>query len=265
MTNVRITRALARVLGIAVLAAPFLSLGFATAAHAQFGPPMSVFGSISDSEGVIPEGLAVEAYVGNTLCGKGKTQFTGDGDGRVTVYFANVVSREQTSGCGENGSDVRIKVGDRFADGSVKWEAGPKRFDIVFNNATPAPIPTFTPTPPRTTATTAPAVTPTPPASNETATSAASTTETGTATVTGTPSASATATATASATPTLRGGVTSNTSPGGGGDSGDSGFPVWGGVVAALGGLALIGGGVGYMMARSRHEDDESDPAVPGA
>jgi hypothetical protein len=228
----------------------------------NLAPPMSVFGSISDSEGVVPEGLAVEAYVGNTLCGKGKTQFTGDGDGRVTVYFANVVSREQTAGCGTNGSDVRVKIGDRFATGSVKWEAGPKRFDIVYGSATPAPIPTFTPTPtpPRTAPATASAATPTPPGPASSATASTTTAAGSSTTASGTPGSSATSSPTA----TLRGGVTSNISPVSAGGASDDGFPIWAGVLAALGGLALAGGGVGFLMARKRADDDAGGPSEPG-
>ena len=234
-------------------------------AYAQFGPPMSVFGSISDSAGTIPEGVAVEAYVGNTLCGKGKTQFTGDGDGRVTVYLTNVVSREQTPNCGSSGADVRVKVGDRFAPGSVKWEAGPQRFDVTFGTATPAPIPTFTPTPRRTTpgatGTDAPN-TPTPgrPAGADTTPPAGTP-----AVAPGSPTEASTSTSTSSATPTLRGGVTTGNTTGGSGGSGDGGFPVWAAVVAALGGIALVGGGVGFMMARSRKDEEDAEALTPPA
>ena len=237
-------------------------LGGADAVHAQFGPPMSVFGSISDSAGAIDDGVTVEGYVGNTLCGKGRTQFTGDGEGRVTVYFVNVVSREQTSNCGTAGADVRIKIGERFAPGSVKWDAGPQRFDVTFGTATPAPIPTFTPTPPRTTpgaSGTGPAGTPTPvgtPAGPATPGAGGSATASGTAT--------RAATGTASATPTLRGGVTSTGGGSGSGGGGDDGFPVWAAVVSVLGGVALVGGGVGFMMARNRGgEDDPESPVSP--
>ena len=261
MKKNRLSRGLAAALGIASVMSLFAALGpvGASIAHAQFGPPMSVFGSISDSAGAIPDGVVVEGYVGNALCGKGRTQFTGDGDGRVTVFFVNVASREQTANCGTAGAEVRIKIGERFAPGSVKWDAGPQRFDVTFGSATPAPIPTFTPTPTRSAAPatgTAQPGTPTPP---------------GTPSATGTPGADASvsatgtapkpATGTASATPTLRGGVTSTGGAGGGSGGGDDGFPIWAAVVSVLGGVALVGGGIGFMMARGRGADD--DPEAP--
>ncbi len=220
----------------------------------MFGPPMTIFGSVTDSAGPVAEGIDIEAFIGDKACGRGKTQFTGEGSGRVTVYYADVVSREQTGGCGAVGVEVRIKVGDRFAQQTTKWRQGPAQLDLTFGSATPAAIPTFTPTPTRTPA---PGETAIPGTPTPRGTTPANQTPGGTATgtsesVTGTPGASATATA----TPTLRGGVSSS-QPGGGGDGGDAGgFPVWAAVVAVLGGLALIGGGVGYLMARGRRHDD---------
>ena len=200
-------RGLATALGIASITSLVAALGPAGAsiAHAQFGPPMSVFGSISDSAGAIPDGVTVEGYVGNTLCGKGRTQFTGDGEGRVTVFFLNVVSREQTANCGTAGAEVRIKIGERFAPGSVKWDAGPQRFDVTFGSATPAPIPTFTPTPTRSAAArtgTAQAGTPTP-----TGTPSGTVTPAPDASASATGTAAKPATGTASATPTSRRGL----------------------------------------------------------
>ena len=224
-------------------------------ARAQvFGPPMTLFGSVTDSDGPVGEGITVEAYIGGKVCGRGKTQFTGEGSGRVTVYSADVVSREQTAGCGSDGAEVKVKVGDRFAQQTAKWRPGPQQLDLTYGSATPAAIPTFTPTPTRVPTqgpTTGPG-TPTP-RGNTPAGGTPATTASVTASTTGTPGPSSTATA----TPTLRGGLSSS-QPGGGGDGGDDGgFPVWGAVVAVLGGLALVGGGVGYLMARGRRHNDD--------
>ncbi|MCZ7578955.1 MAG: hypothetical protein M5U18_18670 [Dehalococcoidia bacterium] len=63
-----------------------------------------------------------------------------------------------------------------------------------------------------------------------------------------------------------RGGITSATpgaqsaSSGGGG-----GFPIWGVVVLILGGIAAVGGGVGYAMSRGSRagaDDDDLDPPL---
>jgi hypothetical protein len=226
-------------------------------ARAQvFGPPMTVFGSVTDSAGAVPEGLPVQAFVGDRVCGKGRTQFTGDGESRVTVYFADVVSREQTSGCGSDGAVVRIQVGDRFAMQTGHWKMGPVQLDLTFGDATPAAIPTFTPA----ARTTRPPATPDP-ASSEPAGSATPTANSPVPAETGVP-------ATPSATPTLRGGLltsasTGRGSGGSGGDDGGGGFPVWAAVVLVLGALATVGGGVGFAMARTRRDDD-GEPSEPG-
>lgn len=225
---------------------PFIALGAAFAAVASFGaasaqlpaPPSTITGSITDADGEVPAGLKIEAYVGNKLCGESETVYTGDGDARVTVYVVDVVSDDQTAGCGTSGDAVRIKVGDRLSPKAAVWEAGLVRFDIIFGeNVTPKPIPTFTPTPP---------VTPTADAS----VSGGSIDSTGTPTATLRPGETRTATATLTARST---GTTSST-PGapGAGDSGDGGggFPLWGTILLAVLGLGLAGGGIGIFLAR---------------
>ncbi len=240
---------------LAVATVAFATASFLDVAGAGaqvFGPPMTVFGSVADSAEAVPEGLNVEAYVGDKVCGRGKTQFTGDGAGRVTVYYADVVSREQTGGCGSSGIEVRVKIGDRFASQTVRWQAGPQRLDVVFGSATPAPIPTFTPTPTRTPTATRGANAPTPTPGGPSP---------ATATVSGSAGASSTAargTPTIATPGTIRGGIASPAAPGtGGADGGDGGFPVWGAVLAVVAGLALVGGGVGFLMAQNRKERDE--------
>lgn len=244
----------------AVFMVAFAAIPVAKPARAQVpSPPMTVFGSVTDASGEVPADLAVEAYVGDKVCGKGKTQFTGDGSGKVTVYFADVVSREQTAGCGSEGVEVRIKIGDRFAPQTVKWAAGPKQLDVVFGNATPAAIPTFTPTP-------RPSVTPTSATARPSTPTAGASVTPPTASVSasvspaGSPSAEGSATGTASPTATLTGGIV--TEPGSAGDDDEpGGFPVWGYVAIGLGVLAAAGGGIGFAMARSRPVEDDA----PGA
>ncbi len=244
-------RPAALVVGWVVLA----TLTTATAA-AQFGPPSTVFGSINDEAGPVAEGLKVEAYIGNAECsdGHGRTEMTGDGAARVTVYAVDVVSREQRPGCGFAGAEVRIKIGDRFAPGTTRWSgAGFVRFDITFGNVTPKPIPTFTPTSTGPRSPTVPGATATP-----TAPGAA----------TSTPGGDASPSATGSVSPTISGGggVTSST-PGPGVDSGEEedggGMPIWAVVLLVLGGIAAAGGGIGYFIARS-HAGEGDDIAAPG-
>ncbi len=237
-----------------------------TSVSAQgFGPPQTIFGSITDSGGPVAERLPVEAYIGETLCGKGSTEFVGEGASRVTVYALDVVEKGQTAGCGSDGVEVRIKIGDRFATQTARWRAGPLQVDILFgSNSTPAPIPTFTPVPPTAVPTAAPATTEATPAGTPAATDG---TPTGTTVASSTAETQGAATASASvtvsmttspsATSTLAGGVVSSVA-GGTGSGDDDGLPVWGIVIAVLAGIAVLGGGVGLVMARARANDSDS-------
>ena len=223
--------------------------GVRSAAAQAFGPPMTLYGSVADSAGPIDAGLPVEAFIGEVSCGKGKTETTGEGAGQVTAYVVDVVTREQKAGCGSLNAEVRVQIGDRFAIQTARWNAGPIRVDVTFGDATPAPIPTFTPTPTRTPG---PDATPTPPNS---------------ATPGGSPAASATqesatpansATGAARTATTLRGGVIRQDQSGSG-DGSDSGggFPIWAAVVLVLGAIAVVGGGAGFMLSRSRSATPE--------
>jgi hypothetical protein len=229
----------------AALSACALALAAATPAFAQFDPPSTIFGSVSDSEGPVPAGLPVEAYIGDTLCGKdGKTEYTGEGSARVTVYVVDVVANSQINGCGRAGAEVRIKIGDRFAPQVARWQAGPVQLDITFGSATPAPIPTFTPTPTRTPD---PAATATP--------------RPGTTPGNGSPVATIPAGSPGAGSPITGGGVTSATPGQQNATSSDGGgFPVWGVIVLVLGAIAAIGGGAGYVLARNRQSDTENFP-----
>ena len=201
-------------------------------------PPSTVFGSVTDDSAPVDEGLPVEAYIGDILCGEGETGFTGDGDAQVTVYYADVLSEQQLEGCGASGKEVTIKIGERFATQTFLWEPGPVHLDVTFGNATPAPIPTRTPTP-----------MPTPAAESTGAPTEGGAVET---IAPGTPGAG-------SPVATSRGGVTSSdVGPGsGGGSDGGGGFPIWAVAVFLLGGLAVVGGGVGFAMSRNREDDDD--------
>jgi hypothetical protein len=247
---------------------------FPGTALAQFGPPMTLFGSVTDAAGPVAADLPVQVYVGDKVCGTGKTQLTGDGDARVTVYFADVVSREQTAGCGVADTEVRVKIGDRFATQTGRWKPGPVEVDVVFGNATPKPIPTFTPTPRPTSAATGQAqgqATPTPqnPVGTATTATGGSTPDDGTASATALTSATGTVgTQSATATATLKGGVVTSGSgtTNGTGGGGGGGFPVWAGIAIGLGAVALIGGGAGIYMARMRHTPAaDHDPDLPQA
>lgn len=229
--------------GVAALLGTGLLAAATVSAQIPF-PPATVFGSIADSAGPVPEKVRVEAYIGDKLCGEGETGFTGEGASRVTVYFADVVSDAQTAGCGKSGLDVRLKIGDRFADQTFKWESGPVQLNVVFGNATPAAIPTFTPTPPRTS---------TPAAGSTQSPQGGGAVET---IPPGSPGAGS---------PVARGGGVTSATPVSGETSDDGGgFPIWAVAVLVLGGIAVVGGGIGFAMSRARADEDEDIfPATP--
>lgn len=229
----------------AALAAVVVSALGWTVAAAQFGPPMTIYGSVTDEAGPVAAGLPIEAYIGDKVCGKGQTQFTGEGSGRVTVYYADVVAREQTAGCGFEGAVVRVKIGNRFADQTAKWKQGPVQLDVTFGDVTPAAIPTFTPVPTRTR----------PPSTPEAGGQSAPGTET--------PDSAETPLGTGTPRPTLSGGLISATAAPGdsGGDS--RGFPVWAIVILVLGGIAAVGGGVGFVIARGNGPSNDDDAWAP--
>jgi hypothetical protein len=236
------------------LAALVVALAGASAALAQIpSPPSTVAGSVNDDAGAIAEHLPVQAYVGDQRCddNHGETGYTGDGSARVTYYYVTVLSNEQTPGCGKQGSAVRIKIGDRFVNETAKWEAGLVLLNATFGNAKPVALPTATPTPkPATNASG------TPIAANQTAQATA-----GVATIpAGSPGAG-------SPIPTLAGGITNSPAGSGtaGGSSSDGGFPLWGVAILVLGGIAVVGGGVGYAMSRSNNDDIvDQHYTVPG-
>jgi hypothetical protein len=227
----------AAVIGAALAGA----LAAASAAVAQFAPPSTVFGSVTDQAGPVPADVPIEAYIGDLLCGKGKTEFVGDGTARVTVYAVNVSSKEDKAGCGSDGANVKIKVGDRTSSGVAKWKAGPVQLDVTFGNVTPAAIPTFTPAPTRT---------PTPPAPGTPAPGATGTAEVAGTIPKGSPGAGSPV--------ALKGGVTSSRQGPGQASTGDEGgFPLWAVAIIVLAGIAIVGGGVGFAMSRSHRSDDD--------
>ncbi|MGE5597489.1 MAG: hypothetical protein ACM3S1_15795 [Hyphomicrobiales bacterium] len=235
--------------GVAFLAPALLAVALLLpAAHAQvFGPPSTVLGSVADSEGPIPADLEVIGYIDGQECGRGTTWAIGEGEQRVALYAVDVVSEGQIPGCGAEGKEITLKFGDRMAAQTAQWKAGAVRLDVTFGDATPAPIPTSTPTPGKTSAAAGSNTTPVPPGPDETPGTIPG----------GSPGAG-------SPMPTLKGGVASQQVDGGDGSGGDSGggFPIWAVVVLVLGGIAAIGGGVGYAMSRN-HSGDDDDFLAP--
>ena len=82
-------------------------------------------GTVTDPDEEIAEGLAVEAYVGDTRCNAGEPVATyralEDG-GEVTRYYASVAHADQLAGCGATGGDVSFRVGDRAVVETGAWD-----------------------------------------------------------------------------------------------------------------------------------------------
>lgn len=240
-----------RITALAIAAMLSLSIATAFAAspvpspNAQIpGPPSTIYGSINDAAGPVASGQKVQGLINGKVCSdKGKTEYTGDGKAKITVYYLEVVSASQTPGCGTTGAEVTIKIGDRTAPQKAKWDAGPVHVDIMFGDVTPLPIPTFTPT-----------NVPTPVSIG---------TRTPVATIPkGSPGAG-------SPVSSLGGvvGTTATANASKASDPGGGGFPLWGIVLIVVGGLALLSGGAGYVMARNRGGDaaDGDDGPPPPA
>jgi len=233
----RVTR---QPLAACVLAATLLAGIVAGRANAQIPePPTTFYGSITDAAGRVPAGVPVVAIVNNNICGETTTVQVGEGTALVTMYVIDVISDRQTAGCGKPGDAVRLRVGDRLAERAVEWAGTGElvQFDLVFGDATPAVIPTATRTP-----------SPTP----EPTTAGA----TGSPATEGTPApGSPTGGTPAARTPgrTEPGAVSTTTpAPAAAGDSDDGGgLPVWALLALAVGGVAAVGGGIGFVMSRS--------------
>ena len=253
----QVIRAFWRALPVCVVGSALVFGG--SAAYAQFGPPSTVYGSISDSAGQVAAGVPVEAWIGNTRCDvpdntgayKGKTEFVGDGSTKVTAYFVHVVSDGQKPGCGTDGVEIKVKVGDRFADQTARWKAGPVELNITFGGAPVAAIPTFTPAP-----TTAPDATATVRPIEVRTQQAVSAAATGTAA--GPNGQYATATA-------LKGGVKTTNAKSTDANASDGGFPVWGWAVGGLSVVGLAAGAVGFAMTRKKGTEEEDEPLPPAA
>ena len=289
---------------IAVLAAlvPLLTLQEANA-QVPGSPPSTVWGSITSADGEIPEGVEVEAIVNGNVCGTTETVYAGEGEDRVTSYVVDVHSARQTSGCGNEGDPVFIRVDGQMSEDSVPWEAGPVNFDVTFGGAQPRPVPTFTPTPEGWD----PTPTPTPagqqspggsddggghagppddddvvsddgsggqaqPGSGDDATDPAGGTDNGaTDADDAASSGDGTPADDGDGTPGLDGELSDSTPESGtaaatGDDGGSgSGFPVWGILLLAVGGIAVVGGGIGFVMARANRSEADDEAFLAGA
>lgn len=255
----RLIRAGAAVLVTSLLTA-VAAIAPAAAQQPPYGPPATVLGSVADSSGQVAPDLVVTALIGDVECGTGNTYLYGKPGEEVTLYVVDVVVEGQTAGCGRDGAEIRVRIGEREAEQTATWRAGAVRLDLTFGDATPAPIPSPSPTATRPAQPTANTSDPsgTPETNAEgTPVPAAEATEDPSATIpAGSPGAG-------SPVPTRAGGVTSAQANAGGGGGDSGGFPIWGIVMLVLGGIAAVGGGVGYAISRNRNDEDALAPPAP--
>ncbi|HKS91414.1 MAG TPA: hypothetical protein VJQ83_05750 [Tepidiformaceae bacterium] len=227
-TGMVLRRRVTAIFGTALIAL-VAAAGVAVARPAQNipSPPSTFFGSINDAAGPVQAGLPVEGLINGKVCSSkgGKTEHTGSGKAQITVYAVDIESDSQTPGCGKQGSVVTIKIGDRTAQQTGKWDAGPVKLDITFGDVTPLPIPTFTPT---STGTPAPTV------------------SIGTQTPRPTTLSSA-----------VPGGVTGSPSAAASAHDSGGGFPIWAIVLIVVAALAVAGGGAGLFIARNHRADGD--------
>lgn len=136
-------------------------LSLAVAGTLAQTPPVRVFGTVTVDGATPPQGTTVEAFVDGVLCGEGTVRQLGAEIG--VGYVVDVLPSSERRACGEDGKQIRLKVGGRDVDQTATYVPGSFiRLDLTVSGAvqTPPPGPTPSPFPAATPA--APAVSPTP-------------------------------------------------------------------------------------------------------
>ena len=111
-----------------------LSLGSSDLVEAQPTPPSTFFGKATAPDGEVAGGLDVLAYVDGVVCSEEEPQQTirTELEGElVTSYLVRVLSSQQKAGCGEDGDEVRLQIGGRFAEQTATWRSGPEELDLT--------------------------------------------------------------------------------------------------------------------------------------
>jgi hypothetical protein len=151
-----------------------VGVGIASAALAAGGgqagaqtPPTRAFGLVTIEGRPAPPGTAVQALIGEKVCGEGTVRRVSDA---IPVgYVVDVAAATQTPGCGTDGDTITFKVGGVTANEKTEFRTGTfVRLDLTVSGqvSTPTPGPTplpFGPAPatPAATGSPTPAVSPT--------------------------------------------------------------------------------------------------------
>ena len=117
-----------------------LSLGSGDLVEAQPTPPSTFFGKATAPDGEVAGGLDVLAYVDGVACSEEEPQQTirTELEGElVTSYLVRVLSSQQKEGCGEDGDEVRLQIGGRFAEQTGTWRSEPQELDLTLRAEAP--------------------------------------------------------------------------------------------------------------------------------
>jgi hypothetical protein len=148
MTPSRLAWIGAGLIAIAAVPAAILGLGRLQDAHAQGfppDPPATYYGTISGAtsgDGIV---AAIGSGASSRSCGNGAVLT----DSSSTVYVVDVITDDQTSGCGDSGRSIRFYIapqnpgaGGKFATQTATWQgagahaqnltAGPALTNILY-------------------------------------------------------------------------------------------------------------------------------------
>ena len=122
---------------ILAAAAAAFALSFVAVASAQAPTPPSIFeGTVTSPDGAVAAGLAVEAYVGDTLCTNNPTTTFARPGG--TRYFVTVHNGSTKQGCD---GDIRFEVGGRAATQTAQHGgSGPVTLNLTLGTAAPTSV-----------------------------------------------------------------------------------------------------------------------------
>lgn len=122
---------------ILAAAAAAFALSFVAVASAQAPTPPSAFtGTVTSPDGAVATGLAVEAYVGDTLCNNNSASTFPRSGG--THYFVTVHNSSTKQGCD---GDIRFEVGGRAATQTARHGgSGPVTLNLTLGTAVPTSV-----------------------------------------------------------------------------------------------------------------------------
>ncbi|HXH23208.1 MAG TPA: hypothetical protein VNN10_14380 [Dehalococcoidia bacterium] len=90
-------------------------------------------------------GTAIEAVIGNTVCGQAVTAPGAShgprGKAAASTFYIEVLGESERRGCGKDGDTIRFRSGGRFANEVAVWKAMPPRAPTMFSGSAAASYP----------------------------------------------------------------------------------------------------------------------------